>query len=104
MECILEKNNKKVTCYCGSQKSYNDCCFPFLSGKLIPETPEQLMRSRYSAFCIKNIEYLISTHHPSRRQPDERDLLNQTINTTQWFGLKILTISKNKISQGIGYV
>ncbi|MCD4676693.1 MAG: hypothetical protein K8S18_11970, partial [Desulfobacula sp.] len=60
MECILENNDKKTTCYCGSQKFYEECCFPFISGSLIPKNPEQLMRSRYSAFCIKNIEYLIS--------------------------------------------
>ncbi len=104
MEYILEKNDKKTTCFCGSQKSYNKCCFLFLSGKLIPETPEQLMRSRYSAFCTENIEYLTTTHHPSKRQPDERKLLTQTINTTQWLGLKILKVDKNKIFQGIGYV
>ncbi len=104
MECILEKIDTKTTCYCGNPKSYNTCCFPFLSQELIPETPEQLMRSRYSAFCSKNIEYLIATHHPSMRQPDESDLLNKIINTTQWLGLKILKTSNNGTSQGIGYV
>lgn len=104
MECKFEKNDKKATCCCGSQKSYNKCCLPFLSKKLIPETPEQLMRSRYSAFCIKDIEYLIATRHPSTRQPEERELLNQRIKITQWLGLKVLKTSKNKISQGIGYV
>jgi SEC-C motif-containing protein len=77
-------------CYCGSQKNYKNCCHPFLTGASKPETPEQLMRSRYTAFCIKDIEYLISTHHPSRRQDNERDLLTNTIHETQWLGLKIL--------------
>jgi len=43
------------------QEKYKDCCYPFLIGASKPETPEQLMRSRYSAFCTKNIEYLFST-------------------------------------------
>ena len=66
---ILEKKNwlrMKALCYCGSQKFYGECCFPLISGSLKPKNPEQLMRSRYSAFCIKNIEYLISSHHPCR--------------------------------------
>ena len=74
--------NKKRACYCGSQKFYEDCCFPFISGDLKPEIPEQLMRARYSAFCIKDIEYLISTHHPSKRQANEREVLMQTIHET----------------------
>jgi SEC-C motif domain protein len=77
-------------CYCGSQIKYKDCCYPFLTGASKPETPEQLMRSRYSAFCTKNIEYLVSTHHPSRRQSNERDLLTKTIHESQWLGLKVL--------------
>ena len=104
MERILENYNKKSTCYCGSQKSYKECCFPFISGSLKPETPEQLMRSRYSAFCIKDIEYLISTHHPSKHQFNDREILAQTIHDTQWLGLKVLKTEKNQISQGIGYV
>ena len=94
----------KALCYCGSQKIYKECCLPFISGKLKPETPEQLMRSRYSAFCIKDIEYLISTHHPSKRQLNEREILAQTIHETQWLGLKVLKIQKGSIEHQIGYV
>ena len=104
MECILVKNNKKATCYCGNQKFYEECCFPFISGSLKPEIPEQLMRSRFSAFCIKDIEYLISTHHPSVRQLNQREILAQTIHETQWLGLKVLEIDKSRMNQGIGYV
>jgi SEC-C motif domain protein len=76
--------------YCGSQKNYKDCCQPFLTGASKPETPEQLMRSRYSAFCVKDIKYLLSTQHPSRWQANARDLLTKTRHDAQWFGLKIL--------------
>ena len=62
------------------------------------------MRSRYSAFCVKNIEYLISTHHPSKRQLNEREVLKQTIHETHWLGLKILKTDKSQINQGVGHV
>jgi len=77
--------------------------FPFQCNKLneINKNPEQLMRSRYSAFCTKDIEYLISTHHPSRQQPDEKDALEKTINQTKWLGLKII---KTVLNQDTGYV
>ena len=73
----------KTLCYCGNQKYYSECCYPFISGNLKPETPKQLMRSRYSAFFIKDIEYLILTHHPSKRQLNEREVLIQTMHETQ---------------------
>lgn len=104
MGYILGRNDRNTICYCGSQKLYKECCYPFISGNLKPETPEQLMRSRYSAFLIKDIEYLISTHHPSKRQLNEREVLMQTIHETHWLGLKILKTDKSQINQGIGYV
>ena len=104
MECILESNDKKVICYCGSQKRYKECCYPFISGSLKPESPKQLMRSRYSAFCIKDVGYLISTHHPSKQEINERELLMQTMHGTQWLGLKVLKTDKSQINQGVGYV
>lgn len=77
-------------CRCNSGNPDTTCCQPFLDGQALPQTPEQLMRSRYSAFCQGQIDYLIATHHPSQRQGDERQTLAQTIATTQWVGLKVL--------------
>ena len=55
------------------------------------------MISRYSAFCIKDIDYLISTRHRSKRGLNEREMLAQTIYETQWLGLKILKTDKSQI-------
>lgn len=88
-------------CYCGNKTGFKDCCSPFLSGKIKPETPEQLMRSRYSAFCTNNVGYLIHTHHPSKRQINEHKVLQQTINTTTWLGLNVI---KTQIEKDVGYV
>ena len=101
---LINPVNKKTDCYCGSQKDYDNCCWPFLTGRARPENPEQLMRSRYSAFCIKDIDYLISTHHPSMQTPDGREVLTRTINETQWLGLKVLRIEKEQSDQGVGYI
>jgi len=95
---------EKTVCYCGSQKNFEDCCSLFLTGRSKPEIPEQLMRARYSAFCIKDIDYLISTHHPSKHRPNDREVLAKTIRETQWLGLKVLKTEKGQVSQGFGYV
>ena len=93
-----------MDCYCNSKKNYNECCYPFLSGSSKPESPEELMRSRYSAFCIKDIKYLISTHHPSRQGANEAELLNQTFHNTLWIGLKILNTEESRTDNQIRYV
>ena len=50
-----------TTCPCGSKKNYADCCQPFIELKKIPETPEQLMRSRYTAYTQANMDYIVRT-------------------------------------------
>ncbi len=49
-------------CPCGSNKNYQHCCYRFHSKELFASTPEELMRSRYSAFVLKEFQYLMDTH------------------------------------------
>ncbi len=62
------------------------------------------MRSRFSAFCSANIDYLINSHHPSKRQPDDRQTLTETINQCQWLNLKIKRCSQGLESDNTGEV
>ena len=53
-------------CPCGKDKLFSQCCGRFLNDKLHAKTPEQLMRSRYSAYALGGYgTYLINTWHPS---------------------------------------
>ena len=48
-------------CACGSGKLFSNCCSPFLSGKALPKTVKQLMRSRYAAFALSGYgQYLLN--------------------------------------------
>ena len=38
-----------------------DCCGAYLTGVKLPTTPEQLMRSRYTAYATCNIDYIVKT-------------------------------------------
>lgn len=49
-------------CPCGSGVKYKKCCGVYHKGAL-PKKAEQLMRSRYSAFALKNSKYIIKTTH-----------------------------------------
>lgn len=54
-------------CPCGSQKILKDCCLPLIEGKTNADSPEQLMRSRYTAFCLNNMAYVQATTDPQVR-------------------------------------
>ncbi|WP_256448302.1 MULTISPECIES: YchJ family protein [unclassified Psychrosphaera] len=47
-------------CPC-SDREYEICCKPLIERKSNPSSPEQLMRSRYSAFVLNKPEYLYDT-------------------------------------------
>lgn len=58
-------------CPCGSGAPYAACCGPLhqgrASGLATAPTAERLMRSRYSAFAVGDVAYLMLSWHPSTR-------------------------------------
>ena len=81
-------------CPCGSNQDFAACCEVFLNGSSLPETAEQLMRSRYSAFALSLAEYIMATTHPNNSDYTEdkenwrKSILNFS-QTTRFLGLKI---------------
>ncbi|MFD7501869.1 YchJ family protein [Streptomyces sp. NPDC059850] len=58
-----------VTCPCGLPASYTDCCGRLHRGEARAATAEQLMRSRYSAFAVRDEAYLLRSWHSTTRPP-----------------------------------
>ncbi len=48
-------------CYCDSNLLFEACCQPLLAGKEKAKSALALMRSRYTAFVMGNLEYLKMT-------------------------------------------
>lgn len=92
------------TCPCSSSRTYLACCGPLLEGRREAETAEQLMRSRYTAFARGHLDYLIATLHPSKRRPDERTALAQSIAQTDWLRLEVLKVQQGAPTDEVGYV
>jgi len=86
----LRKQGKIETCFCGSGFGFSDCCGKFINGTGVALTPEQLMRSRYGAYCVEDEAYLLNTWHPSTR-PSSLELGNQRI---KWLSLEIINASE----------
>ncbi|HHG8773049.1 TPA: YchJ family protein [Raoultella planticola] len=76
-------------CPCGSALEYSSCCQRYLSGSLLAPDPSHLMRSRYSAFVMKDADYLIKTWHPSCQAQQFRTDLEKGFVKTQWQGLTV---------------
>lgn len=77
-------------CPCISGMPYKACCEPLHLGIFHASSAEQLMCSRYSAFALSKISYLIDTLHPNKHRADDEQTIDQTIEQTQWLGLKVI--------------
>lgn len=55
------------SCPCGTGRSYSHCCGPAHDGTQPPETPEALMRARYTAYALGNAPFILATWHPQHR-------------------------------------
>ncbi len=79
-----------MDCPCGSGNTYDRCCEPFIRGESHPESAEQLMRSRYSAYALEEIPYIHATIHPDSRKDWDEEGARQWSKSSVWNGLKII--------------
>jgi SEC-C motif domain protein len=74
-------------CPCGRAAAYADCCGRYHAGPLHLQAPdaETLMRSRYAAYVLDRIDYLLATWHsdtrPAAIEPNAAGL--------KWLGLEV---------------
>lgn len=88
-----------MNCYCCSGKPFGACCGPYINEAQLPETAEQLMRSRYSAFVLANETYLRSSWG-AEYCPQNLNLDAQT----QWLGLEVIWADKGGLVDQTGQV
>ena len=84
-------------CPCCSTLSYVDCCQPYHLGVDRPVTPEILMRSRYSAYALHLIDYLIQTTHPVSRPQYQKDEIEHWAKSNYWLKLEICHAHQDKV-------
>jgi SEC-C motif domain protein len=96
--------NQMTNCPCGSEKSFGECCEPFLNGTVNAPTAEDLMRARYSAFVTANIDFIEKTIHPGSRAGFDRENARKWAVESQWHGLEILNVIGGKENDAAGSV
>jgi len=83
------------SCPCGSSQDYTACCEPIHHNHSLAKTPEQLMRSRYSAHVKGLVDYVVETYHPSCNAEQQRDEIAQSIES-DWCGLEVISTASGK--------
>ena len=101
---ISSSPDSSKPCPCGSKKLFSQCCGVYLQGGVPAPTAEKLMRSRYSAYYFKNIDYLVNTEHPRYSKPNSRATITATANSVNWLGLTIVSTKAGKAKHDKGTV
>jgi SEC-C motif-containing protein len=91
-------------CPCGSKLQYSQCCEPVIKGEQLATTAQQLMRSRYSAYAMKELDHIYQSTHPSKRDNyDEKGTRNWS-EKSQWEGLEIISTKAGEENDTTGTV
>jgi SEC-C motif-containing protein len=92
------------SCPCGSGLEYAQCCEPLITGVKTPETAEALLRSRYSAYAKKIVDYIVDTTHPDQQEPDSRKTVEKWAKNTEWQRLDIVACEAGEIGDDEGEI
>ncbi len=85
---ITNMPTSMLLCPCQSQKNYSNCCQPLHQNQNAHQA-EDLMRSRYSAYVLGLIDYLVATTLPSQQAALNIDSMKQWSTDSTWLGLTI---------------
>lgn len=81
-------NAMTLQCPCGSGQNLSGCCARYHNGNL-PNSAEELMRSRYSAYVLGLVDYLVSSTLPVQQTQLDRAAISAWSSQSQWLGLEV---------------
>jgi len=103
----MQNQNRYSPCPCDSKSPYDKCCRPYHQGLPAP-TALALMRSRYCAYALGLVDYIIKTTHGQNpaAQGDHsawRNDLLRFCEQTDFDGLKILQFEEGKSQSSVAF-
>lgn len=95
--------NVDKACPCGKTAqgeplTYQSCCKPLHSVLRVASTPEELMRSRYSAYYFALGQYIFDTHHADFRGNTTVEEFSKSAENTDWCRLEVVSSSHSNDS------
>jgi len=92
-------------CHCGNEKSFTTCCEIIHNDISKALTAEMLMRSRYSAFCKADGEYLVKSqaqkHRPNALEAKE---IVAWAKSVTWVKLEVIETTDGQPKDSTGTV
>ena len=76
-------------CPCQSGQIFEACCQPYIRDEQIPDSPEKLMRSRYTAYVLADLDYIEQTTQQDVRPQYDFQGLKAWAENSEWLGLKV---------------
>lgn len=77
-----------IPCPCGSGVFLEQCCDRYHAGAIAPSA-EILMRSRYSAYVLGLIDYLVKTTLPAQQASLDKAAMAAWSSSSTWLGLDV---------------
>jgi len=85
-----------MKCYCQSGQNFKYCCQPFIQGQQLPVTAEQLMRSRFSAYCDGSdvaLLYVTNSYHPLSQADNSVAEISAFAKAAHFITLQVIDVS-----------
>lgn len=95
---------KTTTCPCGSGRPFEACCQPYLEGWERAPTAEALMRSRYTAYAKRAIDYLERTSGGEALATFSRRDVTAWANVATFVKLEVLATERGGVDDEEGLV
>nr|WP_275755141.1 YchJ family metal-binding protein [Sulfurimonas sp. SAG-AH-194-C21] len=73
-------------------KEYNKCCGELIQASRLANTPEELMRSRYSAYVNADARYLLISTVKENQYEDDIELIEDFSSQVDWLKLDVLKV------------
>ncbi len=96
--------NSNTSCPCGSNKEYSNCCERIHKDIFKAKTAEQLMRSRYTAFTLGDVDYLMDSQHSTTRDTEDKTEIENWAKSVRWIKLEILNSTQGQDTDEQGTV
>lgn len=87
-----------------NKSDYQSCCAPFIEGKKKAPTAATLMRARYSAYVVKNMDFIDQTQVETEHEEFNKEEALKWAEGSDWMGLEIKKTQKGEAADSSGVV
>ena len=91
-------------CYCQSGLIFSECCEPILRVEKVASTALSLMRSRYSAYCLGDVNYLQATTDDYSWTDEELKFIQNWADNSLWQYLEIVDYNEYMVEFKAYYI